>query len=342
MDWKTFYRAELESPAAHGLLEACFLEGAHVEPLHHLLNRGAVLSFPHTAMRFAGPIQANVVTALYRCEFERVIALGALHSSSLPDPYRGFDQAVLNENLPVDRRSEAFLSLTGGILPGATSAVTPFGTLPFLPLPEELCEVVRPEPLHLLEQEFSLDTFFSLVRFYADWRGTDPLPVLPVYIGMTRDPISGSFDVARRLAASLRKVHDSRTAIVATGDLVHYGTAYSDREAAAARSADAAALHTHFRREVERTLDLALIERRDADAFRSSEQVLKSDQRHLLPVLAGLVRPNGQYEILHFELSDYAPIFGSGPPCVVASALVAFLPGVGHRRVGRIDETDER
>jgi hypothetical protein len=78
-----------------------------------------------------------------------------------------------------------------------------------------------------------------------------------------------------------------------------------------------------LRREVESVLVAAL--RGDLDlAYRLSTERLRSDQREILPVLAGVVGRRGACRLLHFSLSDYAPILDVPPPCCVASALVQF------------------
>ena len=143
---------------------------------------------------------------------------------------------------------------------------------------------------------------------------------------MTRNPLSRSFEGAASLARALRRLLTPRTAVVATGDLVHYGRGYDVEERVRTMPTDVEALRAFFAREVEGTLRLALEDRDYEAAFARSEQVLRSDQRHLLPVLAELLGTGAGSSVLEFELSDYAPILKVEPPCLVASALVALAP----------------
>jgi hypothetical protein len=106
---------------------------------------------------------------------------------------------------------------------------------------------------------------------------------------MTRNPLSRSFEGAASLARALRRLLTPRTAVVATGDLVHYGRGYDVEERVRTMPTDVEALRAFFAREVEGTLRLALEDRDYEAAFARSEQVLRSDQRHLLPVLAELL-----------------------------------------------------
>jgi hypothetical protein len=55
---------------------------------------------------------------------------------------------------------------------------------------------------------------------------------------MTRNPLSGSFEGAASLARALRQLVTRRTAVVATGDLVHYGRGYDVEERVRAMQTD--------------------------------------------------------------------------------------------------------
>jgi hypothetical protein len=149
--------------------------------------------------------------------------------------------------------------------------------------------------------------------------------VVPLYIGLTRDP-SGSYETASRLAACIAHRLDDRTAVVATGDLVHYGNAYCGVEQMRGLPADVRSLTPHFLSQVRDVLTLGL-SRRDYDAFHdASTRILRSDQWNVLPVVAEYLGTGAEFEILSFALSDYASILGVAPPCLVASTLAAFLP----------------
>ena len=100
---------------------------------------------------------------------------------------------------------------------------------------------------------------------------------------------------------------------------------------------DPSGLEEHFRGQLKRALGLALAERDYAQAYRGSEEVLKSGQRQLLPGIAELLGPGADFQILEFGLSDYAPIFRAAPPmlCCLSPACFRLFwlipPGVALR-----------
>jgi len=323
MDWKTYYRNEMLEPATKTYLERLFVASKEDEDIDALVKRGAVLSFPHTAARYIGPLQARVISALYRSRIKRVIALGVLHTSTLPGPYDEHYRTALDDERPSSKRQEAYAALRGGFVPDCRVIKTAFGTIPCEEIDGALTNSVRIDRAGVLKNEFSLDSFFSLMSLYARVHRMLPIPVLPIYVGMTRDPVSGSFDVADDLADILRSIRDPDTAIVTTGDIVHYGTAYTPVEKML--NLEEEQLEPFFRLECERILVLA-IEKQDLDgAFRDSNEILRSDQRYILPVIAKYLGSDAQSEILSFSLSDYSQILNTARPCVVALALVAYV-----------------
>ena len=318
MDWKTYYREELVSAKSRARL-ADWLRKDSDERMAAGLERRAILSFPHTAVAFAGPLQSALVSALYRGGIERIVALGVLHSGGLPG-YR----VALDERRPPKERASAFAEVCGGFGTSARCIDTPFGTCPTIPV--EFSEsVIRTDSEGILDSEFSLDTFLSITRLAADVFGTKPIPVECLFIGMTRHPISGEYDRARDLAAWLRDrvAEQPSTAVVATGDLVHYGTAYGLSEARS-QSVDERMLDEHFRSELEITLGLAMTRDGFDEAYRRSKHVLQNDQREMLPVITEYLGQGARFKILRFGLSDYSGILALPAPNLVASSLVIY------------------
>jgi hypothetical protein len=316
MDWKPYYRRECAAPGARDTMARWILEGADA-PLVAAVRRGAVLSFPHTALAHAGPLQARVVRSLLDAGVERVLALGVLHSGGV-DVYR----TALDEREPASRRVEAFGIVRGAFLRAEGAAETPLGAVPSW-RPIHPGNAARFESGGLLDAEFSLDTFLTMSRAGADALGRRPIPVLAAYVGMTRDPVSGSFSAAEDLAAWIRAERDAKTAVVTTGDLVHYGTGYGEAWVAGA-PADREALVAALRPEVEGCLDAAFSRGDRAEAYALSRGRLLNDQREVLPVVAAYLGVPAPFEVLSFDLADYAPIVGAAPPCFVASALVRY------------------
>lgn len=324
IDWKSYYHDELGSRQARKRLDRFFEEAARDEEIDRLLSRGAIFSFPHTALAYAGPLQARVVAALGRAGVERVLALGVFHASTLPPAAETGRRLLADGSAPPHERTAAYARLSGGFVPPERVGRTPFGEVPLLAAPD--LDAVRVDRDGLLRSEFSLDTFLSLLAFHARGQDRRPPEILTVYVGPTRDPVTGGFEVADRLAASLASWLTPGTAIVTTGDLVHYGTAYGPPERTVGMPADPAALDARFVRETTTALDLAFAAGDRAAAFERSNTVLQNDQRNILPVLTHLLGPGAGHQILSFSLSDYAGILEVAPPCVVASALVAYLP----------------
>ena len=314
MDWKPYYLAECRKSGARDTIASWLTSDSVVEGV---VRRRGVLSFPHTALSFAGPLQARVVRALYEDRsVERVLALGVLHSGGLE-----INRTALDAAAPPARRREAFGIVRGAFVSCENVAETPFGRVPTWNAPET--SEVRTDSAGLLAAEFSLDTFQGVLRVAADAFGRRPLPALSVYVGMTRDPVSRSFEAAEAVADWIRGTADGSTAVVATGDLVHYGTAYGGAWAAGNPLSNEE-LEEVLRPDVERVLATAFVERNWEEAYRLSHERLGNDQREMLAALSSYLGAGAPPRLLSFELSDYAAILGADPPCVVASALAAY------------------
>lgn len=314
VDWKPYYQAECRARGAREAIEGWLAADSEVA---RAVEQRAVLSFPHTALRYAGPLQARVARALYDdpC-VERVLALGVLHSGSI-EMYR----TALDEAAAAARRAGAYAKIRGAFLSLATGVETPFGPVPTWAVEE--AGVVRADPANLLAAEFSLDTFHCVLRAAADALGHPPLPVLPIYIGMTRDPVSGSFAAAEEVGDWIRAHVDSSTAVVATGDFVHYGTAYGGAWIDG-NPVGVEALRRALKPQVDGVLRAAFVDGDWPNAYRWSREKLGNDQREMLAVLSSYLGPRAEPSVLTFDLSDYSEILGVAPPCVVASALAAY------------------
>lgn len=176
-------------------------------------------------------------------------------------------------------------------------------------------------------REFSLDLFERVLAAAATVRGVAPPDLVREFVGAP-PPGSSRDDHVRAVAARVRPHLDARAALVATGDLVHAGSGYSTPEETAALPTDPEPLRAHFEARARALLDAATSDRPDeADAI---AREIRSDQRHVLPVLLALLRGAStgvRARVLSFTLADYGPILGQPAPCVVASALVTFERG---------------
>jgi len=314
VDWKSYYRAEIARPEGRDAI-AGFLRNRGDPWIEGAIERGAVVSFPHTALRYAGALQARVVSALYRRGISRIVALGVLHGSG-----REAFRTARDEGRPPEERRAGFSEVKGGFIPPRGPFDTPFGGYPTWRPADG--GPVRIDRSGILASEFSLDTFVSILKVGSEVFEKEPIPILPIFIGMTREPMNGDFAVASSLAAWLRRLVRPGIAVVTTGDLVHYGTAYAAPGETVKE--DDPRLTDGFRAEVKRMLEAGLIEGDDEEAYRVSTEILKSDQREILPVVAAYLDGKRRYDIVHFELSDYAGILDVVPPCWVASALLIY------------------
>ena len=313
MDWKVYYRAEIARPEGRDAI-VDFLETGGDPKVEGAIGRGAIVSFPHTALSYAGPLQARLVSAIYRPGIDRIVALGVLHGIGI-EAFR----TARDPSLPPNERKAAFKEVAGGFSLPADTYDTPFGGYPVWRPADD--GPIRIDRSGILGSEFSLDTFASILKLGADLFGEEEIPIFPVYVGMTSDPIEGGFDLAFNLAKWLRGIVRPGTALVTTGDLVHYGTAYAGPGEPVE---DDPSLTGRFRSKVERMLDSGLIEGDLDGAYRMGTEVLKSDQREILPVIGAYLGGEGSYEIIEFDLSDYAGILDVDPPCRVASALIIY------------------
>jgi len=325
MNWKAFYRREIEQQETRRKLEDWLRAPGRASDRLAALGRG-ILSFPHTALAYAGPLQAQVVRAIYESGVERILALGVVHGSFVAPICRARD-----EHVESGLRHRAFLEVRGGLGVAESSLSTPLGEVPAWGA-AECAELFRIDRNRLLKDEFSLDTFAAVCRAAADLHGCRPIPVFPLYVGLTRDPISGRFEAAAEMAAWLREVVPPSTAVVTTGDLVHYGTAYGlpREEAGVAAAAPVEELEARFREDVECTLHTALTDRDMAEAYERSARLLQSDQREILPLIAERLGHGAGFDLFSFALSDYSEILSSPQPCLVASALVGYWDGAGE------------
>ena len=329
MEWKPYYDAELRRSGTRAKLVERLRVAADDDVLSAMVGSRAVLSFPHSAVDYSGPIQARVVASLYRSNIKQVIALGVMHGSLVPTYCTAMDESASQEE-----RAYAFAHVSGAFLQAKQRLETPFGTHPIEPLTEPLPDGIRLDTNDLLKREFSLDAFCAVMRLAADVFHVEPLPVIPLYVGMARNPMMGSFETAATLADWLRAHWDAKTAIVTTGDVVHYGAVYGSEDEGFAP----APLESRFRQRLEDLFATSFTERDLEAAYQMSLNELKSDQREILPVLAYLLGEDACPELLAFGLSDYSPILDTAPPCLVASALIAYKSG----NIAPSDASDRR
>ncbi len=317
MDWKAWYRAEAESDAGQAAVVAAvarFPDGD--AEVRAALASGGAASFPHVTLRDSAEPLARVATSVVAGRFERVVALGVLHSSSLPERERGLVPAAA-------RGEEDALRSVGGAFVAEGDARTPFGVVPAGPAPREGPWVRRGG--RLVEGEFSLDLFLAVLGAAAKARGRTAPAVTRAFVGTTvTERGAPSTEIAAAVADAVRPLLGPKTALIATGDLVHAGNGYAPAAEVAALPREPERLRAHFAERSLAMLAAAFAGGRGAGGTEAADRIareLRCDQRHALPVLAALVGRGREPVIRSFALSDYGPILGQPAPCVVACAL---------------------
>ena len=321
MNWRVFCKNELQNNAMKERIlswsDQYFSGDKRI--LDVMKNQG-IVSFPHTVLEYSGEMITRVVTSLYASGVEKVIALGVIHIGALAKPYKSYFAELLDPEVDFKVREKRLEVFQGAFT--RSDNKTTFGEIPLI-APIEDWKRIRMDD-SLLAGEFCLDYFLAILRLAADHFNRDPLPVIPIYSGASFDPLTDSFTLATDVAAEIAQLLGPKTAIVITGDLVHYGITYSSKEEMNEKPTTVLDLEKYFLPLVEESFHLVAKEKRYSAAFDRLNRVLHSDQRFLLPVIGELLGDDASFEILEFHLSDYAPIWNVKPPCVVASSLVTF------------------
>src|SRR5687768_7241695 len=95
MDWKAWYREEVRSDSGRAAVREALARHPHGDPaVRSALRRGGAVSFPHTTLRGSADPLARVATSIREEGFRRVVALGVLHGSTLPEPEREAARAL--------------------------------------------------------------------------------------------------------------------------------------------------------------------------------------------------------------------------------------------------------
>jgi len=156
VNWKTYYAREWTAPGAADQVAVWVAERPD-EALVDSVALGAIISFPHTALRYAGALQASILRALYGAGVRRVLALGVVHGGVVPAVRVAQDTAAS----PAERR-EAFDAASGGFLADTSAADTPLGRAPLWTVPEG-SGLVRRAADGMLRDEFSLSDYAPIL-----------------------------------------------------------------------------------------------------------------------------------------------------------------------------------
>ncbi len=266
--WKEYYARE-RVQKHDTIVEECRRAHATIidGEVADVLNRGGILSFPHTRIEDSLEALIRIVAGLYKTGKRKVIALGVLHNSG------------------EDRE----------------------------------------------QKEFSLDGFEHIARMYAKVNGAEPLEIEKIYPPLKEE---GKPDVQTLGAAgeALREKVDSRTAVVMTGDLVHYGHAYLRGGEAGYELApkedeiDAGNHEKIINAWIDEGLEL-VYHKKDYEAFLGKHKPVALNDQGRVAIMASSFLGNGlEYKIFYRKLSDYSGVLNAKKPTVVASVFYGVQP----------------
>lgn len=282
-----------------------------------VIENGGILSSPHTILKFSGEMILEVVRSTYAADVSSIIALGVIHAGALAEEYSSRFERLFEKDCK-GNFEEVFDEFKGGFF--RSSDESTYGELPEF-IPPDSWTLIR-ENNQLLENEFCLDYLHYINQLVAEVLDKDPIPVVPIYCGFSFDPCSGSFKIAKELAKEINVLNDGSTAILTTGDVVHFGHNYSEASDIKAKPNQIDKLEGYFFNKIKETFSTVFDDHNYWKGFELLNYELKSDQRLLLPVLSEVLLPQQtHFHFYDYKLSDYSDVWGVKKPSVVASAI---------------------
>lgn len=273
--WKEYYARERVQKRG-AIAEACKRAPATTDgEVSGVLERGGILSFPHTRIEDSLEALVRTVDSLYKTGKQKVIALGVLHN--------------------VGEGSE--------------------------------------------EKEFSLDGFEHIAKVYADVNGIKPIEIEKVYPPLKEEE-KPHIQTLEEAGEALRGKMDDKTAVVMTGDLVHYGHGYlrgGERGyELAPREEDIDSEKNHEEKIngwIDEGLDL-VYHKKDYDAFLNKHKPKALNDQGAVAIMASALLGDGlEYGIFYGKLSDYSGVLSGNlktrtvkKPTVVASVFYGVWP----------------
>jgi hypothetical protein len=173
-----------------------------------------------------------------------------------------------------------------------------------------------------IDKEFSLDGFRDILDCAVELSGKTPPMIEEFYLPRNRDlhqDIEGTVSDLKILGTEIARNMDDRTAMVMTGDLVHYGHGYGIPDPVE----DPPGL---INRWINEDLDEAY-RIRDYTKYlpRSFERM--SDHGPVAITAGTVLGRDLNYRIISSELSDYSTILQTASPTIVASVFYGAFSG---------------
>ncbi|MBN1389156.1 MAG: hypothetical protein JXA22_00780 [Candidatus Thermoplasmatota archaeon] len=171
------------------------------------------------------------------------------------------------------------------------------------------------------KEEFSLDTFKYVLDRTASIIGGERPELVELFL--PRGPRGDKGDKERMQeqiddSAFLGKMISDDTAVVLTGDLMHYGDFYE-------RTGYTDGKDDKLEKMIEKGLEL-IFSVRDKDLYFQNSRSCGNDQWASVVAITTLIPDDLAYRIFSMEFSDYSPVFQTSPPCLVASVMYGAWP----------------
>ncbi|MGA1822088.1 MAG: hypothetical protein ACMUIG_06145 [Thermoplasmatota archaeon] len=181
-----------------------------------------------------------------------------------------------------------------------------------------------------VKQEFSLDGFLDILDLAVEISGCSNPDVSSVYLPRKREivndiegTVSDLMDLGKEIARGLNE----NTALVMTGDLVHYGYGYGFEDPLE----DPTDLINRWVRE---ELDDVYLGK-DYISYLPKSSSRMSDHGYVAVAASAILGPDLRYEIISSENADYSRILQVPSPTLVASVLYGVYPFPRHHGSGR-------
>lgn len=193
------------------------------------------------------------------------------------------------------------------------------------------------------QKEFSLDGFEHIARIYAEVNGTEPLEIEKVYPPPSKEDGKSYALSLKEAGVALRSKIDGKTAVVMTGDVVHYGYGYlrgNERAYELAPTEKEIAAEKNHEKTINAWIDEGLdlvYRKKDYDAFLNEHKPKALNDQGAIALMASELLGDGlEYRTFYRKLSDYSGVLNENlkvhtvkKPTVVASVFYGVWPKAG-------------
>jgi len=170
------------------------------------------------------------------------------------------------------------------------------------------------------EDEFSLDGFRDILDIAVDMEGIEKPELKEIYLPRNREYMHDIDETVTDLTGIGREVSsrmEDRTALVMTGDLVHYGHGYGTSDP----SDDPGGMISRW---IVEGLDRVYVDK-DYRSFLEWSRKRMSDQGAVAVTASSILGSDLDHRIISSEIADYTAILRTASPTVVASVFYGVI-----------------